>query len=41
MLVGEVEQKTNIRFKNVDDFESYVNAIDNTRYESEDVIFTG
>ena len=41
MLVGEVEQKTNIRFKNVDDFESYNNAIDNSGYDSEDVIFTG
>ena len=41
MLVGEIEQKTNIRFKNVDDFESYINAIDNKGYDSEDVIFTG
>ena len=41
MLVGEVEQKTNIRFKNVDDFESYINAIDNIGYDSEDVFFTG
>ena len=40
MLVGEIEQKTNIRFKNVDDFESYINAIDNSGYDSEDVIFT-
>ena len=41
MLVGEIEQKTNIRFKNVDDFESYINAIDNSGYDSEDVVFTG
>ena len=41
MLVGEIEQKTNIRFKNVDDFESYINVIDNSGYDSEDVIFTG
>ena len=41
MLVGEVEQKTNIKFKNVDDFECYINAIDNSGYDSEDVIFTG
>ena len=41
MLVGEIEQKTNIRFKNVDDFESYINAIDNSGYDSDDVIFTG
>ena len=41
MLVGEIEQKTNIRFKNVDDFENYYNAIDNGGYDSEGVIFTG
>ena len=41
LLVGELEQKTNIRFKNVDDFENYINAIDNGGYDSEDVIFTG
>ena len=41
MLVGELEQKTNIRFKNVGDFESYINAIDNSGYDSEDVVFTG
>ena len=40
MLVGEVERKTNIRFKNADDFESYINAIDNSGNDSEDVIFT-
>ena len=40
MLIGEMEQKTNIRFKNVDDFETYINAIDNGGYDSEDVIFT-
>ena len=41
MLVGETEQKTNIRFKNIDDFERYINAINNSGYDSEDVIFTG
>jgi len=41
ILVGELEQKTNSRFKFIDDFESYVSAIDNTGYDSEDVIFTG
>ena len=41
MLVGEVEQKTNIRFKNVDDIENYFNAIDNSGFDSDDVIFTG
>ena len=40
-LIGEIEQKTNIRFKNTDDFETYNNAIDNGGYDSEDVIFTG
>ena len=37
---GPVEHKTNIRFKNKDDFERYINAID-IDYDSEDVIFTG
>ena len=41
ILVGEVEQKTNIRLKNVEDFESYINAIDNCGYDSDDFIFTG
>ena len=41
MLIGEPEQKTNIRLKNDDDFETYINAIDNTGYDSDDVIFTG
>ena len=41
LLVGEVEQKTNIRFKNNDDFESYIFAIDNSHYDSDDVVFTG
>ena len=39
MLIGEIEQKTNIRFKKLDDFETYINAID-IGYDSEDVIFT-
>ena len=33
-------KKTNIRFRNFDDFETYINAI-NAVYDSEDVIFTG
>ena len=41
MLVGEVEQKTYIRCKNVDDFEIYINARDKSGYDSDDVIFTG
>ena len=40
MMIGEIEQKF-VRFKNVDDFETYLNAIDNGGYDCEDVIFTG
>ena len=40
MIIGPVEHKTNIRFKNMDDFERYINAID-IDYDSEDVIFKG
>ena len=40
MTIGPIEHKTNIRFKNMDDFESYINAID-IDYGSEDVTFTG
>ena len=39
MFTGPTEHKTNIRFKNMDDFESYINAID-LDYDSEDVLFT-
>ena len=40
MIVGPVEHKTNIRYNNMNDFKSYINAkgID---YDSEDVNFTG
>ena len=41
MLIGEIEQKTNIRFKNVDVFEKCINAIDNSGYDSDVVFFTG
>ena len=41
MLIGETEQKRNITFKNVDDFKTYINAIDTGGYDSENVIFTG
>ena len=41
MLIGETEQKTYFRFKNVDDFEIYIIALDNSGYDSEDVIFKG
>ena len=40
MLIGEIEQKTNIRFKNVEDFETYFNAID-VDYDSEGIILRG
>ena len=40
MIIGPIEHKTDIRFKNMDDFETYINAIDND-YDSDDVIFTG
>ena len=40
MLVGEIEQKTNIRFKNVEDFETHIITID-VENDSEGVIFTG
>ena len=28
MIIGPVEYKTNVRFRNMDDFEKYINAID-------------
>ena len=41
MLIGEIEQKkSNITFKNADDFEISINPID-VDYDSEHVIFTG
>ena len=40
MIIGPIEHKTNIRFKNMNDFENYINAID-IDYDSEDVTFTG
>ena len=41
MLIGKKDQKANIRFRNVDDYEKYINAIDNGGYDCEDVIFSG
>ena len=38
MLIGDIEQKTNNRFKIIDDFENYKIAID-VDYNCEDVIF--
>ena len=40
MNIGPIAHKTNIRFKSMDNFESYINAID-VDYDSEDVTFTG
>ena len=40
MINGHTEHKTNIRFKSMDDFEIYINAI-HVDYDSEDVTFTG
>ena len=40
MIIGPIEHNTNIRFKNMDDFERYINAKD-IDYDSEDVTFTG
>ena len=39
-MIGKIQQKTMIRFRNVDDFESYIKSIE-VDYEGEDVIFTG
>ena len=39
MLIGEGEQRSNIRFKDVDYFETTINAKD-VDYDSEDVVFT-
>ena len=40
MFIGPIEHITNIRFKNMDDFEGYMNGID-VGYDSEDVTFAG
>ena len=40
MIIGHIEHKTNVRFKNMDDFERYINAID-IDFDSEDVTFAG
>ena len=41
MLIGEIERKTNFRFKNVDDFETCFIAMDNSGYDIVDLVFTG
>ena len=40
LKVGDQIRPTNIRFRNIDDYESYINAIDED-YDAEDAIFTG
>ena len=40
MVIGPIEHKANIRFKNMDDFEKCINAI-GVDYDSADVTFTG
>ena len=40
MIIGHFEHQTNIRYKNMDDFERFINAID-VDYDSEDVTFNG
>ena len=40
MLIDEIEQRTNNWIRNVDTFETFVNAI-NVNYDSKDVVFTG
>ena len=40
MIFGPIEHKTNIKFKNMNGFESYIQAID-IDYDSEDITFTG
>ena len=41
MSISETEQKTIFRFKNINDFETYINALDNGGYDSDDVFFKG
>ena len=38
--IGDHIHQTHIRFRNINDYESYINAIDQD-YESEDAIFRG
>ena len=40
MKVGDQIRQTRIRFRNIDDFEAYINSIDQ-EYDSEDAIFNG
>ena len=40
LKVGDQIRQTNIRFRNMDDFEAYINSIDQD-YDSDDCIFNG
>ena len=40
LKVGDQTRQTHIRFRIIDDYESYINAIEQN-YESEDAIFNG
>ena len=40
MMIGPIEHKTNIRFKKMEDLDSYINAKD-VDYECEDATLTG
>ena len=40
LKVGDQIRQTHIRFRNISDYEAYINAIDQD-YESEDSIFKG
>ena len=40
LKVGDQIRQTNIRFRNMDDFESFINSIDEG-YDAEDVVFNG
>ena len=40
LKVGDQIRQTNIRFRNMDDFEAYINSIDEG-YDAEDAIFNG
>ena len=40
LIIGPIEHKTNIRYKKMDDFKSYINAKD-VDYDSEDVTVNG
>ena len=40
MIIGPIDHKTNTRFKTMDDFESYINAIE-IDYDSEEAVFNG